>query len=474
MVPDDEGGGLMRADLLTAGIEGLDEALAAVDAFDGVLVAGLLRPQAAQAAALAELADAVAGSPLASRIAEAADKAAAGAAGEDHLVALAAARTALLGSVHDALTARVTEAVGRPAAEEAPAPGAEGAEGAANLLSAARSWLSDLARAGWRGLDHELVAGAAPVVSAMLPDPALRRQATLLDGFAAELAASCPGAALERVPVRRWADLWSRALLLTVPGAAGAPATATATGRLLPLGVELREHATAVQAQVHAVFEPADGGTPRLVRAGVSAPKPDTVVGAGLWQLLRPHMSLLAAVSEGRAMDLDAMPVTAEGDLVWDDACARAGEPADALVTARVALPAATAAVTAPLDRHPARIAVPVLLEGYEAEQDDTGLAFRIAGHRLAVDADRVPAAGPLTADAVAASAACIALLRWDAGEFRVQPLAVERLVRKKPVAVHAGAWAGGTTDKAGARAEKAATDAVAVLRERAGKLLRT
>jgi hypothetical protein len=45
--------------------------------------------------------------------------------------------------------------------------------------------------------------------------------------------------------------------------------------------------------------------------------------------------------------------------------------------------------------------------------------------------------------------------------------------VRKKPVAVHAGAWAGGTADKAGVRAEKAATDAVKVLRERAGRLLR-
>lgn len=45
--------------------------------------------------------------------------------------------------------------------------------------------------------------------------------------------------------------------------------------------------------------------------------------------------------------------------------------------------------------------------------------------------------------------------------------------MRKKTTAVHAGAWAGGTTDKAGAKAEKAATDAAAVLRERAGRLLR-
>ncbi|MFD5844595.1 hypothetical protein [Streptomyces chartreusis] len=473
MVPDDEGGGLMRADLLTDAVDGLDEALAAVDGFDEVLVAGLLRPQPAQAHGLAALAEAVAGSPLAARVAEAAEKTAAGAAGEDHFVALAAARTALLGSVHDALVLRIEEAVGRPR-DERSAAAAGDAECAVNLLTAARSWLCDVARAGWQGIDHELVGGAAPVVSAMLPDAALRRLATLLDGFAAELAASCPGATLERIPVRRWADLWSRAMLLTVPGAAAsAPGGTEATGRLLPLGVDVQEHATAVQAQVHAVFEPADGGTARLVRASVSAPKPDTVVGAGLWQLLRPHMSLLAAVSEGRAMELDAMPLTGEGDLIWDDARARTGEPAEVFATARVALPTAAAFPTAPLDRHPARIAVPVLLEGYAVEEGEDGVLFQVAGQRLAVDTDRVPAAGPLTPDVVASSAACVGLLRWDAGEFLVQPLAVERTVRKKSVGVHAGAWAGGTTDKAGVRAEKAATDAVTVLRERAGRLLR-
>ncbi|MDX3589592.1 hypothetical protein PV749_00385 [Streptomyces sp. ID03-2B] len=478
MVPADPGGGVMRGDLLSDPVDGLDEALAAVDAFDGALVAGLLRPGPAQAAAVAGLAEAVAGTPLAGRVAEAADRATAGAAGEEHFVALAAARCALLGSVHDALTHRIDEAVGRPTAEAAEraagsGPVSAGPEQGSNLLAAARSWLCDLARSGWRGIDHELVAGSAPVVSAMLPDPALRRSATLLDGFAAELAASCPGATLERVPVRRWADLWSRALLLTVPGAAGEPSVVPATGRLLPLGVDVQEHATAVQAQVHAVFEPADGGAPRLVRAGVSAPKPDTVVGAGLWQLLRPRMSLLGAVSEGRSMELDAMPVTAEGDLVWDDERARAGEPADAFATARVMLSAAAATPVAPLDRHPVRISVPVLLEGYTAQSEDDRLAFDLAGRLLAVDADRLPAAGPLTPEAVAASRACVGLLRWDAGQFFVQPLAVEATVRKKAVAVHAGAWAGGTTDKAGVRAEKAATDAVAVLRERAGRLLR-
>ncbi|MGW5680142.1 hypothetical protein ACWEV4_34650, partial [Streptomyces sp. NPDC003860] len=350
-----------------------------------------------------------------------------------------------------------------------------GGSTAPNLLAAARSWLTDLARVGWQGIDHDLVSGAAQIVSALLPDPAPgpRRLATLLDGFAAELAASCPGAALDRIPARRWGDLWARGVLLTVPGAAGTPETTPVSGRLLPLGVDVQEHATAVQVQVHAVFEPADGTPPRLVRAGASAPKPDTVVGAGLWQLLRPHFSLLTAVGEGRSMEVVDMELTADGDFVWDDGRARSGGPADPFATARVALATATDTACAPLERHPARIAVPVFLEGYAVRKDEGAVEFDTAGHGLAVDTDRIPTAGPLTPEAVATSSACIGLLRWDAGRFRVQPLAVEATVRKKAVALHAGGWAGGTTDKVGAKAEKAATDAVAVLRERAGRLLR-
>ncbi|MGW1273079.1 hypothetical protein ACWD5A_31295, partial [Streptomyces sp. NPDC002491] len=376
-----------------------------------------------------------------------------------------------LGAVHDALVVSADELSGR--LREEPAPAAAGPRTTVNLLAAARAWLADLARTGWLGIDHELAGGAAPIVSAMLPEPGLRRLATLLDGFAAELAASCPGAALERVPERRWADLWARALLLTVPGAADIPVAGAATGRLLPLGVDLHEHATAAQAQVHAVFEPADGSVPRLVRASVSAPKPDTVVAAGVWQLLRPHLSLLAALGEGRSMELDAMPLTEEGDLLWDDARARPGDPADALATARVVLPAAVAPPTAPLNRHPARLAEPVFLEGYDRRQEGDVLTFTVAGRELLVDTDRIPAAGPLTPEAVADSRACVGLLRWDDGCLRLQPLAVETTVRRKAVALHAGGWAGGTADKAGARAEKAATDAVTVLRERAGRLLR-
>ena len=97
-----------------------------------------------------------------------------------------------------------------------------------------------------------------------------RRTRRVLPGLGAE---ARPGAPLGRPVVAGDAADAARR------GRPARAAPSTATGRLLPLGVDLHEHATAAQAQVHAVFEPADGGAPRLVRASVCAPKPDTVIG---------------------------------------------------------------------------------------------------------------------------------------------------------------------------------------------------
>ena len=131
-------------------------------------------------------------------------------------------------------------------------------------------------------------------------------------------------------------------------------------------------------------------------------------------------------------------------------------------------------APVAPLERHPVRICEPILIEGYAVSSTDDDTIFTIGGVPIGVDVDRLPEAGPLTAAHVATSSACIALIRWEAGRFRLQPLAVETPVKRRTVAVHAGAWAGGASDPAGKKAEAAAADAVTVLRERAGRLLRS
>ncbi|MFG1779754.1 hypothetical protein ACGFIR_27120 [Micromonospora sp. NPDC049051] len=452
---------------------GLTDALDLVAGLDDALLRGLARVGADDAAALAALAGAFAATPLGDRLAEAVTKVTAGSVAEEHLLALAGARCALFGAAHDALLGQLDSALGRSRAPWA--AGAAGPEGDAVAARAgARAWLHEVAVTGWGGLDHELVAGAGAPVEAALAEPRLRRLAVLLDGLAAELRACVPVATMAQPPLRRWADLWARGVLLAQDAATASSPTAAeeVSGRLLVLGVDVHEHDTAVQAQLHAILEPADGGPPRLVRCAVGAVKVETIVGPALWRLLDAHPVLLAALAERRAVTVTGLPLHG-ADLIWHDDRVRPGEPADPFATARVLLPTAVAAASAPLDRHPVGIAEPVLVEGYTVRDDDGTTTFELGGQSIAVAVDRLPSCGPLTPELVAASAACIGLIRWDDDRWLLQPLAVRTTVKRRPVDVHTGDWAGGITDPKIAKAEAKAGDAVAVLRERAGRLLR-
>ena len=457
------------AELLGDDPAGAAEALDLVTGLDRCLERGFARLGDEGAAALAAVAGALAATPLGDAAAVAAAKLTAGSVDHAHLLLLAGARSALLGALADALLAGFDSATGRARSPwEGPAPLAGGAGGP---LVGCRSWLDELAITGWRGVDHDLVASAEPTIQALLAEPAWRRLAVLVDGLAAELGASCPVGALERLPLTRWADLWARAMLLA-EGPAATP-VGTVSGRLLPLGVDLQAHATAFQAQVHAVLEPAGGGQARLVRISVGAAKVDTIVGPSMWRLLDDHRVLLAALADRRAIDVDGLPIGAGGDLHWRDAQVTLGPPADPFATARVQLAAAVAPSTAPLERHPVAIAEPVLVEGYTVTSGPSGgLTLEAGDQGLPVDTGRLSSCGPLTPAVVAASSACIGLLRWDDG-WRLQPLAVLGTGRRRGVAVHAGDWAMGPTDPKVAKAVAKLGDPVAVLRERAGRLLR-
>ncbi|MFC0003597.1 hypothetical protein [Micromonospora siamensis] len=453
---------------------GVTDALEAVEGVDGVLAHGLARLGEPQLAALTGLAGALTATPLGGRVTEAVEKLSVGSVADEHLAALAGARTALFGAVHDALLARVDGVLGRDRSPWTGPVADAPDQDTANLRAGCRAWLHELAVTGWRGVDQDLVAAADRPVEAALAVPALRRLAVLLDGLAAELRASCPVAVTSRLPARRWADLWSRALLLAQEAAPATPPPVDAVdGRLLPLGVDVHEHGTAVQVQVHAVLEPDGGGPTRLVRATVGAARTDTIVGPALWRLLDAHPVLLTALAQHRALRVTGLPARG-GDLIWRDDRATLDEPADPFATARVLLAGARAAPVPPLDRHPAAIAEPVLLEGYAVSTTPTGgTTLTLDGQPLDVAVDRLPGCGPLTPELVVASSACVGLLRWDAGRWSVQPLAVQATVKRKPVEAHNGDWALGVTDPKVAKAEAKAGDAVEVLRERAGRLLR-
>ncbi|MFI6481197.1 hypothetical protein ACIBH1_24920 [Nonomuraea sp. NPDC050663] len=468
---------------------GVDEALALVDGFDAALEQGLGRLSPEHAAALGALAGAVAATPLGAVAAEAADKLAAGAASDSRLLALAGARAAVLGAVHDALLDGFDTALGRTRAPWSPPGTASGsapsgsapsgpepsgsalspfgpsgsASSPVNLLAGCRSWLGELAITGWRGVGHDLVAAADPTIEALLAVPSLRRLAVLVDGLAAELRASSPVATMEHLPVRRWADLWSRAMLLTEPqpAHAGEPVS----GRLLLLGVDVHEHGTAVQIQAHGLLETA--GETRLVRTSLAAAKVDTIVGAAVWRLFSAYPVLLSALAKRLTLDITGMTLLPSGDLLWNDDQARGGELANPFTVARVQLATGLAPAVPPLERHPVRLAEPVLIEGYSSD----GATVDLDGHTLTVE--RLSGSGPLTAELVAASTACLGLLRWDGGRWLLQPLAVQATVKRKPVEAHSGDWAEGITDPKLAKAEAKHGDAVAVLKERAGRLLR-
>ncbi|MER5458567.1 hypothetical protein ABT008_27735 [Micromonospora sp. NPDC002389] len=449
---------------------GLADVDTVVAGFDEALVSGFARVGDEAAAALAAMADAVAGTPLGPRVADAVGRVTSGGFGPDDLAVLAGARSALLGAAHDALLDRFDTVVGRERARWTTPSGAPDEISAASGATAA--WLHEVAVAGWRGADHEMLSAVGSPVEAALAEPRLRRLAVLLDGLAAELRASLPVATMPQVPARRWADLWTRAVLLAQDRSGPADDVERVSGRLLPLGVDVHEHATAVQVQVHAVLEPSDGGPARLVRTTVAAGKVETITGPAVWRLLAAYPVLLTAVAQRRAVTVTDLPVRG-GDLTWCDSQARAGEPADPFATGRLLLTEATAAATAPLDRHPAVIAEPVLLEGYRMRKGGDGLTLVRDGASIGVSVDRLPAAGPLTAALVAASTSCLGLARWDDGRWWVQPLAVQATVKREPVEAHNGDWAEGVTDPKVAKAEARAGDAVAVLRERAGRLLR-
>ncbi|WP_214106347.1 hypothetical protein [Acrocarpospora catenulata] len=440
-------------------LPGVDEAVDLIAGFDDALVNGFARLGEERTAALVALAGAVGGTPLGPAAAEAAEKIGAGSISEEHLTTLAGARTALFGAVHDALLDRLDSALGRTRAAW------EGAQPQSTdpLAGACRSWLAELAITGWRGVDHDLASAADQAIQNLLAEPRLRRLAMLLDGLAAELRASSPIGAMARLPARRWADLWARASLLTKTGSL--EATERVSGRLLPLGVDIHEHGTAAQIQIHAILEPQG----RLVRTSVAAAKVDTISGPFVWQLLSSYPVLLGALAKRLSLEITDMPLLPGGDLLWQEGKASSGPSSDPFAAARVQLSGASAPAVPPLERHPVRIAEPVFIEGYRSD----GHTLQLDGASLAFDLDRLPTSGPLTPQLLKASTACIGLMRWDGGQWRLQPLAVQANVKKELLAVHNGDWAQGPTDQKVLKSYAKAGDPVAVLKERAGRLLR-
>lgn len=421
--------------------EGVAEARAVVDGVDRALGSGLARLSPDARAALGELGHAVAGTPLRTAVDEAIAAIERGELLAHHLGALAAGRAAIEGAVCDALLAAMVASTGLVL--ESPTLGPPPAADARTLalMQSAQQWLVEIALAGFGQLDLSTVSPALAALRALQEHPPLRRLAALLTGFAHELADAAPTSGSTELPLRRWSDLWSTAMLAS-SALPATPTRRTVTGVLTPLGADLVHHDHLVSLVAHALFEE-DGQPRRLVRITLSAWRVDAIAGPEVFTRLAPLApELVAALASPVRLQITGATALGSGDLLWDG---EAKPLPGAVQPHAIDLAGATITAPPPRDRHGVQLAVPIV----GAQPEGIPLAF-----------DRTSPLAGLDEGDDRGALGFVGLLRHDDG-FCVQPLA---FATKKELRGPAK----GIVD-----AGKLKDRAAAVLEERAGRLLR-
>lgn len=257
-----------------------------IDRLDQAFAGGFARLNEAHLDALDALQRTFAGTPLAAALTAAVEGIARSEFLDRHFLVLAAARAALQGAQHDALIAQAAAALGRPAPKLEAATGGAGQAAPPQhgvWLESARHWLMEIGLAGFSNLGTDTLLPFQATLDPIESDGRLPRQAALLGGFLDEMLAVFPAKGTPSIPLFRWADLWSRAMVLC---AAAPPTLATrpATGELRLLGADLRQHDTFATLVAFGVLREA-GKEPRLVRATISAFKVDVIQGDELGPL---------------------------------------------------------------------------------------------------------------------------------------------------------------------------------------------
>ncbi|MES2571383.1 MAG: hypothetical protein V4710_15185 [Verrucomicrobiota bacterium] len=370
------------------------------------------------------------------------------------LVSLAAARSALAGALHDALRQQAIEAIGL-LSEEAPesamiAPGAD-----APLLAGVQHWLGEVAVAGSGNLDEAQLAPFETILSQLQARPQWSGLAALLTGFVEELTQAAQRQSRQDPPAHRWADLWCAAML-GAQAQMGVPAFSTVTGILHPCGIDLSENRAFVSTTLWGLFVP-DDARPRIVRVPFSSWKVSVATGDEIWKLFQPAVQpLLNAIAAGESVRMQG-ELGAGGDLRITGApqTCEAANPFD-LPQPWIALPAVSAAV-----RHPVHMVQMIRLDECKVAEG----AVVCEGATLPIDS-RLFARTDLDSKMMDAATGMIALLRWDAGQWRLQPICLRGKGKLKTV-VRAG-------QGIAARLAKSKSDALATLQERASRLLRT
>lgn len=383
---------------------------------------------------------------------------------DPHFVVLAGLRLALQGALFEQLQHQAHQSLGR---SPFPIPLQPAAPATHPLLDSARQWLMELALTGFQRVESKTLMPFSNTLDKLQEDPALLRPAALLTGFFNELIVPRSPQQREQLPLRRWGDLWSHAMLArSLPEWEALPVS----GTLEPLGITVHQHAHLVTVVGYGVLTT---DHPQFVRFTLSSYKVDAIQGEELWLLFPQAAVLWEAIAQGKTLHLSHVPLLPTGDLMLfpagasDEHQVTLGEPYPLWQRAAqyfaVGMGGMKQPGYSPRDRHPVQLAEPVFLTGYKVETEPEMNLTWPDGARLRVAVERLGMLSALTPEAIAKSSELFGLLRFDAGNWAIQPLVLK--VGKKAIAT------GQTAGKLLSNPPKAST--VHILQERASRLLR-
>jgi len=470
---------MMNLAALSTPPPGVEPATGLIAGLDQCLALGFARLGPTQHEALESLVGTFAGTPLEAPLSAATPAMRRSEFLVKHFCSLAAARAALQGAQYDALFRQAATALGRTgpmAAAEAPKPLTPQGHHTAWLTST-QQWLMELALAGFAHLKAEAVTPFSATLEQIQSDPKLTRTAALLTGFFVELLAAQPSNG-DSVPNLRWADLWTRAMLLAQSPPAS-EAGHSVSGTFSPLGADMRFHPHFANIVIYGLLD--TGKQRRVVRVPLSSYKVDVVTTNEIWQLFRPAADpLLESLASKKSLAVSNMQLLSTGDLLWTGK-AKTGAAFDAMAVGAAAAGAGTEPLPPlpPLVRHPVQLGELVHLESYSvrkstrpemaalgAAADPERLELVASDAVLPIAPERLPAGCEISPKAIQQSSAMIGLLRFDRSLWAVQPLAIRSAEGKKQRVILAG-------DGALQFCKKDKLKTLATLSERASKLLR-
>jgi len=427
---------------------GVSETLELVGRFDQALMHGFARLGDDHRQGLDALTEVFAGSPLGEAVREAVESVGRAEFLPRSFLALASARVALLGAVHDALVAQVRTVLGRPGSveNENEFPSSRPPGSSATTLASTQQWLTELAISGLNHLEEPSVAPFAATLERLQATSDLVGLASLLTGFSNELLRGMSGSGSSSSkkqrdrPAFRWADLWSGAMVRTQELPA-IPRFQEVAGTFTPLGLELQGHENFACAILHGIF---DEGSARHVRIPLQSYKVGAISGPLIWDLFTPFAApILSAIEGHKCLLISAGELREDGSLILRSA-PKVGPASDPFAAAKglTSLP-----TPPPLLRHPVHLAEPVHL----TERTDLPLAV-----------ERLSDAPDLAKAVEEGASEMVGLLRFDRGGWRIQPLCART---KKGFLMNGEGIA--TARK------KVKERPLDVLQERAGRLLR-